>query len=128
MIVGIGTDIIEIERIRAALAKQGFMNKYFTQKEIALYHNRKENPEVLAGNFAVKEAVSKVFGTGIKGFGLTDIEVLRDDRGMPFVTLYGKAKALSDALGINRIMVSISHNKCSVIGFAIGEGDDRIIR
>ena len=51
----------------------------------------------LAGDFAVKEAVSKVFGTGFRGFGLLDIEVLRDELGKPWVRLHGGAKKLADS-------------------------------
>lgn len=120
MIVGIGTDIIELERIKKSLENERFLMKYFTSQEIELYESRQKNPEVIAGNFAIKEAVSKVFGTGIV-FNLTDIEVLRDEKGKPYVSLYHKALEISTDLDIKTIHVSISHNKSHVIGFAIGE-------
>ena len=119
MVKGIGTDLIEIERIEKACATEAFLVRYFTEKERDLV---KENPCKAAGNFAVKEAVSKVFGTGVIGFDLKDIEVLRDDLGKPYVNLYGRAKLVSESLGIDCIHVSISDTKTLVVAFAVGEG------
>lgn len=122
MIIGIGNDIIEIERIQKAIERIQFIEKYFTQKEMELYESRNQNIEILAGNFAVKESVSKVFGTGIRGFGLRDIEVLRDELGKPYVILYNEAKKIADHKKINHLFVTISHSQKYVVGFAIGEG------
>ena len=69
MIIGIGTDIIEINRIRKAVDKtNGFVEKVFTNKEIEMFKEKNMRYEVIAGNFAAKEAISKSFGTGIRGF------------------------------------------------------------
>lgn len=122
MVKGIGNDIIEISRIKETLAKPRFLNKYFTKDEIALYENRNKNPEIIAGNFAVKESVSKVFGTGVRGFSLTDIEVLRDDLGKPYINLYNQAKLIAKEQKIDHIFVSISHSEKYAVGFAVGEG------
>ena len=94
MIVGIGTDLIEIERIKKACEKEAFLVRVYTEEE-----RRQAGGKVsrLAGDFAVKEAVSKVFGTGFRGFGLLDIEVLRDELGKPWVRLHGGAKKLADS-------------------------------
>ena len=79
MIIGIGTDIIEIERIEIAVKRtKGFINKLFTENEINIFESRGFKSEVIAGNFAAKEAVSKALGTGFRGFGVKDIEILRD--------------------------------------------------
>lgn len=121
MIVGIGNDIIEIERIKKAVAKEGFLNKYFTEGEIALFVERHNNAATIGGNFSVKEAVSKALGTGFRAFDLRDIEVLRDDLGKPVVTLYNNAKVVSDHLGILFWHVSISHSKTTITAMAIGE-------
>ncbi len=123
MIIGIGNDIIEIERILKAIHRPRFLEKHFTQQEIELYHIRGDRAEILAGNFAVKESVSKVFGTGIRGFGLKDIEVLRDDLGKPYVILHNHAKKISDEIHITHIFVSISHSEKYVVAFAVGEGE-----
>lgn len=121
MIKGIGTDLIEIGRIEKACAAEAFLVRYFTDKERELIGG---HPQKAAGNFAVKEAVSKVFGTGVRGFGLKDIEVLRDQRGKPYVNLYGEALKLSAALGIDRIHVSISNTGTLAIAYAVGEGEE----
>lgn len=123
MIKGIGNDIIEIERIEKAIQNEHFLRKYFTDREVEMYISRNRNAEILAGNFAVKESVSKVFGTGVRNFGLIDIEVLRDDLGNPYVNLHNEAARIAREKNIERILVSISHCKNYAVGFAIGEGD-----
>lgn len=122
MIVGIGNDTIEIERIKKAAQNPRFIERYFTEKEISLFESRNKNIEILAGNYVVKESVSKVLGTGIKGFSLLDIEVLRNDLGAPYVNLYGGAKKLADDKEIVKIWVSITHDRDYASGIAIGEG------
>lgn len=121
MIIGIGTDLIEIERIRRACMKEAFLARVYTEEEC---RQAGENYVRLAGNFAVKEAVSKVFSTGFRTFNPGEIEVLRDERGKPFVRLYGGAKELSDQLGIRRLHVSITNTKTMAAAFAVGEGEE----
>jgi len=119
MIIGIGIDLIEIERIKKACAKEAFLLRSFTSAEIECIGGREERA---AGNFAVKEAVSKAMGTGFRGMSLNEIEVLRDDLGKPFVRLYGRAGAMAEALGIARWHVSISNTKTLATAYVIGEG------
>lgn len=119
MILGIGTDMIEIERIRKACEKKAFLVRAYTEQEC---RQTKGNASSLAGNFAVKEAVSKVFGTGFRTFMPIDVEVLRDEAGKPYVVLHGGAKELAETLGMVRIHVSISNTAEHAFGFAIGEG------
>lgn len=121
MIVGIGNDILEIDRIRKAIEKESFMTKYYTEAEIAYFERRKNNPSTIAANFSAKEAVSKAFGTGIRGFALKDIEVLRNDLGRPTVTLYNQAKILAEELDINKWHITISHTDTLVSVVVIGE-------
>lgn len=118
MIIGIGNDLIEIERVRKACEKEAFLARYFTEKEIELY---KKRPMWLAGNFAVKEAVAKSFGTGFRGFEPGDIEVLRNELGKPYVKLYGGAKELFFKLGACRLHVSITNTKEYAAAFAVLE-------
>ncbi len=120
MIIGIGTDIIEIQRVKKACGKEAFFTRCFTEKERILIDN---NFSRAAGNFAVKEAVSKVFGTGIRGFQLTDIEVLRDEFGKPYVNLYNNAVSIAKKQNISKIHISISNTKEYAIAYAIGETD-----
>lgn len=120
MIIGIGTDIIEIDRIEQAINKnKGFINKVFTVNEINMFKEKNMRSEVIAGNFAAKEAISKAIGTGFRGFSFIDIEVLRDELGKPIVYL---SKNMDNIInGEYRINISISHDRTSAIAFAILE-------
>ncbi|MDV4152501.1 holo-ACP synthase [Clostridium sp. AL.422] len=119
MVIGIGTDIIEIERIERAINNKNFLRKLFTENEIEMFNKRNMRSEVIAGNFAAKEAISKALGTGVRGFSLIDIEVLRDDFGKPIVYLNS---TIDDIINKKyKINVSISHNRTSAIAFAILE-------
>lgn len=122
MIIGVGVDLIEIERIKKACEKEAFLLRAYTKEEC---RQAGRNVTRLAGDFAVKEAVAKVFGTGFRTFGLRDIEVLRDELGKPYVNLYGEAKILSEKLGIKKIFVSITNTKLDAAAFVVGEGDLR---
>lgn len=106
MIYGIGTDIAEISRIKSAIAKGKFCERFFTVAENELFKAKKYSPQTVAANFAAKEAFSKALGTGVRGFALTDIEVLRDELGKPYINLYN---SLAD-LKCN-VFVSLSHAK-----------------
>lgn len=118
MIIGIGTDLIEIDRIVKACEKIAFLNKIYTENERKLAVLDKNK---LAGNFAVKEAVVKMFGTGFSGIKPIDVEVLRDENGKPFVNLYGGAKKQAQLLGITSIFVSITNVKEYASAVAVGE-------
>ena len=118
MIIGIGIDTIEIKRMAKAFEKQGFANRCFTEKELFLIGSSMSKA---AGNFAVKEAVSKVFGTGFRTMELHDIEVLRDEAGKPYVNLYGEAVRLAEESKINKIHISITNTSSIATAFAVGE-------
>ncbi len=120
MIVGIGNDIIEIERFEKINIDK-FIERYFTEKEISLFDRRKNKLAVIAGNFAVKEAVSKCFGTGVRGFSLRDIEVLRDELGAPYVSLYGACLDLANERNIDTWHISMSNSDSYVSVVAIAE-------
>ncbi len=120
MIIGVGTDLIEIERIRKACEKEAFLTRVYTEEERRQAGKRISR---LAGDFAVKEAVSKVFGTGFRRFYLNDIEVLRDEYGKPFVKLYKEALNIAENLGIKRIHVSITNTDKLAMAYAVGEGE-----
>ena len=121
MILGIGTDIIEIDRISRAIDNTPmFLEKIFTKREIEQLTRSKLRVESVAGNFAVKEAVSKALGTGVRGFNFKDIEVLRDELGKPVVEVSDKIKEL---IKVNNYLfnVSISHNRSCAIAFVVLE-------
>ena len=120
MIKGIGMDMTEISRIEQACRKKHFLHRVFTAEEIMRYE---QFPARLAGNFAVKEAVAKMFGTGFRTFGPGDVEVLRDEAGKPYVILYGPAKKLQEKLGIVSIFVTITNENDYACAVAVGEGE-----
>ena len=112
MIVGIGNDIIEIERIEKAISKEGFKNKIYTQKELENIEKRGNRLETYAGIFSAKEAISKAIGTGVREFSLTDLEILNDDLGKPYVVVSEKLdKIIKSKKEDYQIEISISHSK-----------------
>lgn len=118
MVTGIGVDLIEISRVVQACRKESFIRRYFTKQEIELIT---ADQRKAADNFAVKEAVAKMLGTGFRGFTPIDIEVLRNETGKPYVNLYGKAAELARQQGVTRVHVSISNTKEFANAFAVGE-------
>ncbi len=105
-IIGIGNDIIEVERVRKAIeSTEGFLNKIFTEDEVAYFKNKKMNYETIAGNFCTKEAVVKALGTGFINIDPIDIEILRNQNGKPIV------KFLKNGYNNIKVNVSISHIK-----------------
>ncbi len=121
MVAGTGCDMIEIDRVKRACEKEAFLLRVYTEEERRLAGGR---PSVLAGNFAVKEAVAKVLGTGFRSFMPGDVEVLRDELGRPYVRLYGNAARIAEEKKIRQIQVSISNTKEYALAFAVGEGEE----
>ena len=113
-ILGIGIDVIEVERIEDAVEEFGdhFLKRIFTDGERA-YCGRQNRPEIhYAARWAAKEAVSKAFGTGIgPELGWTEIEVVRRDSGEPILVLSGKAKAFAERKAIREVKISLTHAK-----------------
>lgn len=122
--MGIGTDIIEIERIEKAILKESFLLKYFTNEERKFFLGKNNKPNIIAGNFAAKEAFVKALGTGFGEIKASEIEILRKTSGEPYVNIFGNAKSKSDCMGIKKINISISHCKSYAVAFAVLEGAD----
>ena len=120
MIKGIGTDIIEIDRIEKALGRsERFMHRIFTTGEISIFAENQFRISQIAGNFAAKEAVMKALGTGLRRFNWESIEINRDELGKPYVILHDKAKSLAEEMEIEKILISISHSKKYAVAQAI---------
>jgi holo-[acyl-carrier protein] synthase len=123
MITGIGTDIVEIGRIRGMMERHGehFVERCFTAGEID-YARRHRDPSVrLAGRWAAKEAVVKVLGTGfIQGITFHDVEVVSLHTGQPTVTLSGQAARIAAEQGITEIKLTVSHSREYATATAIG--------
>lgn len=119
MIVGIGCDLIEIERIQKACEQITFMNKVFTENE-QKWFAKHPGPQHLAGNFAAKEAVSKALGTGLAlGIAWTDIEILHDNTGRPLVHLTNVASKKLASMGGRQVLVTISHSQNLAMAYAV---------
>ena len=116
----IGIDIIEIARIKKAIARWGesFLNRVYTGPELKLYHKK---PLSLAARFAGKEAVIKALGAQAKGISWKEIEILSNPSGKPLVHLYGKAQNQASDLGLGSLTISLSHSREYAIACVAGE-------
>lgn len=121
MILGIGVDIIEIERVAAVFSEEGKRLRVFTPGEIARGGKRMES---LAGCFAAKEAFSKALGTGIRGLGLRDIEVEKDSLGKPHIRIQPLKSLLEERFPGQSITLhlSIAHHRTSAVAMVVIEG------
>jgi holo-[acyl-carrier protein] synthase len=115
----IGTDIIEIARIRQTIERWGerFLDRVYTPAERKMYDRRAHS---LAACFAGKEAVMKVLGTGARGVAWREIETLHHRSGKPYVHLHRRAQIAADKLGIKEIDISLSHSREYATATAIG--------
>lgn len=123
MIFGIGTDIIEVERIKKQLeSNSGLKEKLFTINEIAYCETKKNKAQHYAARFAAKEAFLKAIGTGWRdGLQFNEVEVTKDQLGKPLIVLYGKTKEFVATINITNIQVSLSHIKDMVNAIVIIE-------
>lgn len=112
----VGIDSVEIKRIERSLESKGFLEKVFSLKECELFELRKFKSETVAANFAAKEAFSKSIGTGIRGFGLNEVSVLRDSLGAPYLELSGRAALAAEGMNFT---VSITHTKDTATAIVI---------
>ena len=124
MIVGVGCDIIEIERIARAIKRESFIQRVFTAKEAAYCQSRGQQAAAsFAARFAAKEAVLKALGTGLREGSLQEIAVANDALGKPLVQLNGHFAALSRQLGVKNIQISLSHSRDFAVAYVIMEDD-----
>ncbi len=123
MIFGIGTDIIELERVAAMLARgRQYLETIFTDKEIEYCESKARKAEHYGVRFAAKEAALKALSRGwCDGLTFCDIEVLDDERGQPQVFVHGKVKDLFEQHQIKQASISLSHSKENAIAIIILE-------
>ncbi|MFZ0978331.1 MAG: holo-ACP synthase [Candidatus Acidiferrales bacterium] len=113
MIVGLGLDIAEIDRIEAAIKRHGapFLERLFTPAEMAYCESHKGKYERYAARFAAKEAAMKALGTGWShGVRWRDIEVTREPSGKPTLRLAGVAADIAKRMGVKNISLTITHS------------------
>jgi holo-[acyl-carrier protein] synthase len=125
MILGVGIDIIEVERIRASHEKFGerFLKRILRPEEIAYCFSHAQPAPFLAARFSAKEAISKAFGTGIgRQLGWQDMEVRRKESGQPYVVLHDGGQVLFEQLGARGLHLSLSHTNFYASAIAVLEG------
>ena len=114
MIIGLGTDLIEIARIERSIARFGdhFLRRVFTAGEIAYCTRKKQSAESYASRFAAKEAAAKALGTGISfGVSWREIEVTRKPGRRPEIQFHGRAADIAASLGVTRVSLSLTHSR-----------------
>jgi holo-[acyl-carrier protein] synthase len=113
-----GVDRVELAEFQRTIdaAGDGFLERIFTPKEIAFCAGR---PHRLATRFAAKEAVAKVLGTGFRGLGWREIEVLTSAHGEPHLVLHDRARDRADRLGMTSIGVSLTHTTVAAEAFVV---------
>jgi holo-[acyl-carrier protein] synthase len=124
MVLGIGTDLTEIERIQKSIDRFGdrFLNKVFTAEEIAYCQRKKHSAESFAARFAAKEAGAKALGTGIsRGVAWLEIEVRREPGHRPTLHWSGRAAELAAELGVHRVSLSLTHSRALAMAVVVVE-------
>jgi holo-[acyl-carrier protein] synthase len=122
-IVGMGVDLAEVDRVRHLLEKDGkrFRERCFTDHEWAYAHRYKDPSERLAARFAGKEAVMKSLGVGWRHVPWKDIEITGG--GAPTVRLSGKAARRAEMIGVEKVMVTITHTGGQALVMALSLGE-----
>ena len=115
--IGIGTDLVDLDRFREALARTpGLVPRLFCADEQAYAERRNDPTERYAARFAAKEAVMK----GLGACEFTDIEVVRDDdSGAPAVALHGRARELAEEAGVSRWLLTLTHSDTTAHAIAV---------
>ncbi|WP_066013215.1 holo-ACP synthase [Endozoicomonas atrinae] len=123
MIVGIGTDIVRIDRIERSLSRLGdaFARRILTNYERLQWLERSSSAAWLAKRFAAKEAVAKAFGTGIGKLSFQHIEVRNNASGAPELLLYDYGLELQDQRAVKRLHLSLSDEQDNAIAFVVLE-------
>ncbi len=125
-VIGVGIDLVDLERVRALLASKGerAMTKFFSETEREYLSSRPDATGHAAARIAAKEAVYKAMQslTGARGVSWRDIEISRDSEGRPAIRLHGLAARVSDQNGGLRIQISLTHSAISAGAIAVVEG------
>ncbi len=126
-VVGIGTDLVEVDRMRDLLSRRPrFVDRVFTTGERTYCEAAVDPSERFAVRFAAKEAVLKALGVGLGGADFSDIEVIRAESGKPDLRITGRAAALAEEQGIYRWLITMSHSESMAQAFVVALGDDRL--
>jgi holo-[acyl-carrier protein] synthase len=124
VIIGMGVDLAEVERVRKAIERHGepFLRRVYTAAEREYCEGFRNKYERYAGRFAAKEAAMKALGTGWRrGVRWVDFEVVREKGGRPTIRLDGAAKKIAGEMGVKRIALSITHTDMQALAQVIFE-------
>jgi holo-[acyl-carrier protein] synthase len=125
MITGLGVDIVEIDRMQAALERRPQMKQRLFSEEEREYCDARNKPEIhYAMRFAAKEAVLKALGTGFQGMRFTDVEVMRDETGKPVPRLKGRAAEVAEERGVLEMHLSLSFTHTTAVASAVAITED----
>ena len=127
MVLGLGTDLAEIDRVQRSIARFGdrFLRRVYTAGEIAYCTRKKNSAESFAARFAAKEAAAKALGTGIsRGVSWQEFEVVREPGHRPTLLLHGRAAQLAASMGATRISLSLTHSRALAMAIVVLEGSD----
>lgn len=122
VMVGLGADLIEVERVRGVLERQGarFLERVFTDEERAYCAGMAQPHKHYAARFAAKEAVSKCFSTGIGAeLGWRSVSIYHGPRNQPLVRLDEKGQALLRQVGATHVHVTLSHTDSHAMAVAV---------
>ena len=126
MIVGIGVDLCDTERVRDLIAKWGerFEQRVFTERERAYCRNERRRHECLGGRFAAKEAALKAIGTGLSnGIRWKDVELVSGESSPPRIEWHGRAAEIAEMRGMKSCHTTITHDGGLAVAVVILEGD-----
>lgn len=116
----VGIDTVEIARIECSLEIPGFRERVYSEAEIEMLSKMNHPVQSYAANFAAKEAFSKALGTGVFGFSMNEVSVLRDSLGAPYLELSGRAFELAKGFSFT---VSLTHTRTDATAIVIKYGD-----
>jgi len=121
-VIGIGVDVVEIERFRTSLQRTPTMReRLFTPVELEYVRPKADPVPSLAARFAAREAVMKALGLGLGAFGFHDVWVERATSGAPSLAFAGRAQQLSDDAGVSRWHLSLTHSDLVAVAYVVAE-------
>jgi len=119
-VVGVGTDLVEVSRLRDALERTpALLHRLFTPAEQSRCNRNRDPMPHLAARFAAKESVMKALGRGMSAMAFTDIEVVADSAGAPGIRMSGRARRVADSIGVSEVRVSLTHTGDLAQAFAV---------
>ena len=116
-----GTDLVPLKQIERSLGNPRFLQRFFSSEERAFFAGRRRPLPSGAASFAAKEAFAKALGTGVRGFALAEVSVLRDALGRPYYALSGRAAQLAQGWEFS---LSLSHTEEYAVAFAVAFAPD----